>query len=710
VRRNWTQCRQVCLIATFIKTMHNAPGVTITDLLSYERAIINLKTARALYETSVGRLSSGFTKYKSKHEYELRILLALLAKNQVSYQRECHQIWLKIQQNELFYGYFGKANPSVITNPRMSMLAVPSGRETFTASSASTPIDESLSTPSPDDAETTMLAAASVSGKDKRDLENFELSLHNSNPGSALSSAYNGFNSSGAASNYSPSNANATAGNSSNWSWYPGKYVIARMQERKQAREREEYQREAAVRAASRAKDISWPFDFEHVRRVTLDRRGATGFKVRADVLSNRFPYVCYLIDLLFCQQNLPVDWEAALIASGVTKDEVAANPQAMLDALACHMSGGIPHTHSSASLSLSRNNHIARMHSASFNYDIYGGNSFRASLTGSIEGHGSCNSTNFAFYTSKQPLRSRQSIDHNFFESLQVPQLGDGSGANNGVVVPILHVGEDYTDNYSVIKEIGQGTYGTVYSGLDKRDGRRVALKVIRFGPNTNASTEPFTTDSFDDIGANNKAVPAPTAEETEMLCFNLINEIALHAHTKHPNIVACYEAYRHDTTFCIVLELVIGGPLTKLLQQVHNHGASKNKTAEAEDAELMLQQALERYTESAVSNKATLLPTPEPPAIPEPIIAYILKKILMGLAFLHKMRRIHRDIKSDNILIGANGSVQITDFGFATHLTKEEKAKTALAGTPYWMAPELIRGNEYTEKVKLVLLACPL
>jgi hypothetical protein len=269
------------LIATFIKTMHNAHGVTSADLLSYERAIINLKTTRALYETSVGRLSSGFTKYKSKHEYELRILLALLAKNQVSYQRECHQIWLKIQQNELFYGYFGKANHSVITNPRMSMLAVPSGRETFTASSASTPIDESLSTP--DKVETTMLAAASVSGKDKRDLEIFELSgtLHNSNPGSALSSAYNGSNSSGAANTYySPSNANATAGNSSNWSWYPGKYVIARMQERKQAREREEYQREAAVRVASRAKDISWPFDFEHVRRVTLDRRGATGFKV----------------------------------------------------------------------------------------------------------------------------------------------------------------------------------------------------------------------------------------------------------------------------------------------------------------------------------------------------------------------------------------------------------------------------------------------
>jgi hypothetical protein len=64
--------------------------------------------------------------------------------------------------------------------------------------------------------------------------------------------------------------------------WYPFKYVFERLAERKLARQQEEAERAAAGRAALRAQDISWPFDFTHVRRVTIDRKGdsVTGFKV----------------------------------------------------------------------------------------------------------------------------------------------------------------------------------------------------------------------------------------------------------------------------------------------------------------------------------------------------------------------------------------------------------------------------------------------
>jgi serine/threonine protein kinase len=71
------------------------------------------------------------------------------------------------------------------------------------------------------------------------------------------------------------------------------------------------------------------------------------------------------------------------------------------------------------------------------------------------------------------------------------------------------------------------------------------------------------------------------------------------------------------------------------------------------------------------------------------------------MGLAYLHRNHKLHRDIKSDNILVDFTGAVKIADFGFAVGLTEEQDKRRSVVGTPYWMAPELIRGLEYDAKV---------
>lgn len=79
------------------------------------------------------------------------------------------------------------------------------------------------------------------------------------------------------------------------------------------------------------------------------------------------------------------------------------------------------------------------------------------------------------------------------------------------------------------------------------------------------------------------------------------------------------------------------------------------------------------------------------------------MFKQVLAGLEYIHSCHRLHRDIKSDNVLIGGDGSIKIADFGYAAQLTKGKTKRNTIVGTPYWMAPELIRGCDYDNKVDI-------
>ncbi|KAJ3449936.1 p21-activated protein kinase [Anaeramoeba flamelloides] len=85
------------------------------------------------------------------------------------------------------------------------------------------------------------------------------------------------------------------------------------------------------------------------------------------------------------------------------------------------------------------------------------------------------------------------------------------------------------------------------------------------------------------------------------------------------------------------------------------------------------------------------------------EPQIAVVCKENLRALNYIHGLNRIHRDIKSDNVLLNTNGAVKLADFGYCAQLTEEVTKRNSVVGTPYWMAPELIRGQDYGVKVDI-------
>lgn len=71
-----------------------------------------------------------------------------------------------------------------------------------------------------------------------------------------------------------------------------------------------------------------------------------------------------------------------------------------------------------------------------------------------------------------------------------------------------------------------------------------------------------------------------------------------------------------------------------------------------------------------------------------------------------IHRMKIVHRDLKSANCLVDKHWTVKICDFGLSRIMTDENMKDTSSAGTPEWMAPELIRQEPFTEKCDIFSL----
>lgn len=87
----------------------------------------------------------------------------------------------------------------------------------------------------------------------------------------------------------------------------------------------------------------------------------------------------------------------------------------------------------------------------------------------------------------------------------------------------------------------------------------------------------------------------------------------------------------------------------------------------------------------------------------LPEAQVQKIAKQLVQALYYLHSNRVIHRDMKPQNILVGAHGRVKLCDFGFARAMSSNTVVLTSIKGTPLYMAPELVKEQPYDLTVDL-------
>ena len=88
--------------------------------------------------------------------------------------------------------------------------------------------------------------------------------------------------------------------------------------------------------------------------------------------------------------------------------------------------------------------------------------------------------------------------------------------------------------------------------------------------------------------------------------------------------------------------------------------------------------------------------------------MVASYVVKILEGLDYLHQSDVVHCDLKAANILTTKNGNVKLSDFGVSLNLRAMEREIKDVAGTPNWMAPEVIELKGASTKSDIWSLGC--
>ncbi|XP_072342097.1 STE20-like serine/threonine-protein kinase [Scyliorhinus torazame] len=141
-------------------------------------------------------------------------------------------------------------------------------------------------------------------------------------------------------------------------------------------------------------------------------------------------------------------------------------------------------------------------------------------------------------------------------------------------------------------------------------------------------------------------KVIGPLDAEELE----DYMVEVEILASCDHPNIVKLFDAFYYGNSLWILIEFCPGGAVDAIMLE------------------------LER-------------------GLVEPQIRVVCRQMLEALHYLHSNKIIHRDLKAGNILLTLDGDIKLADFGVSAKNTHTIQRRASFIGTPYWMAPEVVR-----------------
>jgi NIMA (never in mitosis gene a)-related kinase len=145
-------------------------------------------------------------------------------------------------------------------------------------------------------------------------------------------------------------------------------------------------------------------------------------------------------------------------------------------------------------------------------------------------------------------------------------------------------------------------------------------------------------------------------------------ITEVHLLASLRHEYIVQYHDSFISAGQLNIVMEHCAGGDLATKLAELRRRGQR----------------------------------------MPEASVWRYLLQVASALRFVHNEKILHRDIKSQNVFIGAKGDVRLGDFGVSKLLESTSDLARTKVGTPYFMSPELCESRPYSSKSDIWALGC--
>ena len=144
--------------------------------------------------------------------------------------------------------------------------------------------------------------------------------------------------------------------------------------------------------------------------------------------------------------------------------------------------------------------------------------------------------------------------------------------------------------------------------------------------------------------------------------------NEVTILSQLDNDYIVKYYDSFLETNTLCIVMEYCEGGDLANYMKNQSGRPLNENK------------------------------------------IWKFFIQMCLGLEYIHKLKILHRDIKTLNIFLTKDESVRIGDLGVAKVLCDTSNFAHTMVGTPYYLSPEMCEEKPYNEKSDVWALGCVL